>query len=578
MKRLCFAILTCIFCLGIRICSGQPILVYTLCSQDDRCALYDEAVAVACMQGLYNRKGAEMYVLSELSPQPAYWLQLFLGAGYWLENRTTEHVADLDSLFERVRNQVAGAVIWDPTVPATLNVATTVAGVERGIVMSPEFAAQYLERWALPVLRDFRGMFTGAMTGSAKNDAYRWAIDNYLSKGLCDKHRLFICEDAYSTRQRGIVDYVVVRDWAVKNAAFVFDLSPWGDEVPQDDPAQPIGTDLATYKAILEENLKQTKGRIMTEISGFFAFSKYANTEDHPSSHDPVPTEWESVWLMSPYNCYQNTVAGNCYNQSFHSQAPNGRLRQQRPVPERPVEKKTYVCILMADYDSTTPLYEFLPKFWADSARGSMPFIWGINPNLSETYPDIIEHLYRTASDKDWFGADASAAGYMNPSRIRPEHLPLFIRHNRKFYRRLDMSWSPMVLDWKVPSEHVKEAFSRFSPDGLATIVYDFHTNRHIQENLGPEPHLYKGMPVLTLHNDTGGLPEPEECAELMSRCIPAEDGGRTSFHMFRIVWTTPSEVIESIKRLKRLRPDLAVEVVDPCTFTSLFRKYYGQK
>lgn len=135
--------------------------------------------------------------------------------------------------------------------------------------MSPEFAAQYLERWALPVLRDFRGMFTGAMTGSAKNDAYRWAIDNYLSKGLCDKHRLFICEDAYSTRQRGIVDYVVVRDWAVKNAAFVFDLSPWGDEVPQDDPAQPIGTDLATYKAILEENLKQTKGRIMTEISGF---------------------------------------------------------------------------------------------------------------------------------------------------------------------------------------------------------------------------------------------------------------------------------------------------------------------
>ena len=85
-------------------------------------------------------------------------------------------------------------------------------------------------------------------------------------------------------------------------------------------------------------------------------------------------------------------------------------------------------------------------------------------------------------------------------------------------------------------------------------------------------------MPVLTLHNDTGGLPEPEECAELMSRCIPAEDGGRTSFHMFRIVWTTPSEVIESIERLKRLRPDLAVEVVDPCTFTSLFRKYYGQK
>lgn len=63
----------------------------------------------------------------------------------------------------------------------------------------------------------------------------------------------------------------------------------------------------------------------------------------------------------------------------------------------------------------------------------------------------------------------------MNPNRVKPEYLPLFIDHNRKFYGQLDMTLSPMVLDWDEPSPKVKDAFTKFSPDGLATIVLDFH-------------------------------------------------------------------------------------------------------
>jgi len=67
----------------------------------------------------------------------------------------------------------------------------------------------------------------------------------------------------------------------------------------------------------------------MTELTGFFAFSKYANMPDHKGAHEPVPTEWETVWLISHYNCYQNTVASDCFNQSFHSQAPRRPLKQR---------------------------------------------------------------------------------------------------------------------------------------------------------------------------------------------------------------------------------------------------------
>jgi hypothetical protein len=235
-------------------------------------------------------------------------------------------------------------------------------------------------------LVDLRGLFIGSESGSAKNDAYRWAVRDYLASGLCSSHLICLYEDAFQVRAAGNIRYAVTRDWAIKNRAFVFDLSPWGDEKPADDPNQPLGTDLQTYELILEEVLRQSSGKHMTELAGFFAFSKYSNMPDHKSTHDPVPTEWETVYLISPYNCYQNTVAHDCYNQSFHSHYPFTPLKQHHPKSRPKLRKKTYICFHMSDYDSATPLYNFLPDFWSDKNRGKIPLAWGINPNLIETY------------------------------------------------------------------------------------------------------------------------------------------------------------------------------------------------
>lgn len=54
------------------------------------------------------------------------------------------------------------------------------------------------------LIKVLRGMFTGSETGSMKNDAYRWAVREYLSKGLCSGHLLCLNEDPYSTRVKGI--------------------------------------------------------------------------------------------------------------------------------------------------------------------------------------------------------------------------------------------------------------------------------------------------------------------------------------------------------------------------------------
>jgi hypothetical protein len=545
----------------------DAMYVYTLTASGTSAA-YDEAVAAACVQGIVNRDGPRVYVLSSGNARPQFWLDTLSQAPGWLAGKKRVPLADLDALVALAGKRLKGAVVWDPAVPATLNVATTIAGVKDAVALSPELAERSLARWGVPVLEDLRGRFDGAGSGSKKNDAYRWAVKEYLAKGLCSPHLLCLFEDSAQVRDAGAAGYVVTRDWAVTHRAFVFDLSPWGDEKPKDDPDQPLGTDLDTYNMILDETLRQSAGQQMTELTGFFSFWKYSNVPGFASKHEPVPTEWETVYLISPYNCYQNTISSDCYNQSFHAHAPLAPLEQRRPAPRENLESKAYLCILMADYDSATPLYDFMPKLWNDPGRGKIPLAWGINPNLLETYPDVIEYFYRTATPNDFFTSDASAAGYMNPNRVKPEYLPLFAKHNKTFFDRADMTIAPMVLDWDQPTDAVKDAFTQFAPDGYATIVMDLHEKGGVT----PQPHVWKGMPVTELLNDTCNFANPKQTADAMYGAIKKRGNPRPGFHFFRIVWTPPSLIIESLDTLRKDYPEIEFEVVDPYTFFALFK------
>lgn len=552
---------------------AQALYQYTL-SADGTVQAYDEALAVAALQGIINSSGPRLYVFSRKDDRPKYWLEILSRPGRWLHGRRLETIANLDGLVKLAGNHLRGAVIWDPAVPASVNVATTIAGVERGVILSPDLADRYVTRWKLPVLGDLRGKFTGKETGSKKNDAYRWAIREYLTQGRCSAHWICLYEDSFSTRARGDIGYVITRDWAVRNQAFVFDLSPWGDETPGDDPRQRPGTDLETYRMLLAEILRQSDGKQMTELAGFFAFAKYSNVPGHKSSHDPVPTEWETVWLISPYNCYQNTIASDCYNQSLHCQAPWKQLRQSRPaVATAKPANRAYVTILMADYDSATPLYSFMPKHWDDPRRGEVPLAWGINPNLTETYPDIISYLYETASASDHFASDASAAGYMNPNRVSERYLPLFVEHNKRFFRATDMTIAPMVLDWDQPTAAVKDAFAQFAPDGFATIVMDLHG----KGGRPPKPHVWKGMPVTELLNDACNFAGPDATAEILYSQLKNRPTDKPSFYFFRIVWVGPSDILRTIQALRNRHPDVDFEVVDPYRFFAMVKSQVGQ-
>jgi hypothetical protein len=157
----------------------------------------------------------------------------------------------------------------------------------------------------------------------------------------------------------------------------------------------------------------------------------------------------------------------------------------------------------------------------------------------------------------------------MNPNRIRKEYLPLFVRHNRQFFREAGMTMAPMVLDRDPPSPDVKDAFQQFAPDGYATIIANVLGGR----GTFPPPQVWKGMPIMELLNDTCNSKQSGPIADIMANVIKGRGNVLPGFYFFRTTWVSPTAVAGAIALLQRQHPDLNCEVLGPRDFFVLYKE-----
>ena len=75
----------------------------------------------------------------------------------------------------------------------------------------------------------------------------------------------------------------------------------------------------------------------------------------------------------------------------------------------------------------------------------------------------------------------------------------------------------------------------------------------------------------MNLINSTCNFSNVEEEAQIMSREIKTQ-GTEPSYYIFRIVWTSPERVYKTVERLKELRPELDIEVLDGYNFFHYFK------
>ena len=554
---------------------------------------YDTLKLVASLQGLVNRDAPRLAIrLLGGSGQSGpvnvddYWLEI-LRQG-WLKDREITRIDSVDALWASFPEALTGAVLWDPKVPATSNVASTICGVE-GWLPVRAGSALYDQVVAagpkLVVKISLVDRFDGHESGSAKCDAYRWAKGEYLDKGRCNDALLAYCVDAFSQApkvpgfQYPDLDNAVLanQDYYVARKAFFFDLSAWADEAPNDDPGQPLGTDRATFAAILKSLAEQNGGKKIATLSGFTPWNqKYTDHGNAGGKHGGVPTEWEHAALVSSYNAVMDADAlgqSGLANASAYQHYPLKAHYTQTPPPPRPLEAKTYVLVYMGDYDASAWISRNIPNVWDDPARGTIPMAWAFNPNLCDRVPYVFDHVFATKTDQDWFIGGDSGAGYLNPNLLTgdrlgsglPDALDLWVAHNEKYYSRFDYSITGFVINGfhgDMPLK-VQEAYAKFSPRGVGM-------------QLGFAQPLVAGTPFVRHARDL--YPDPSHLEGAVAEVMASATGSEPQFLIFRMILQKPATVAALAERLKTDHPERHWDFCDPYTFFDLYTQHAGAK
>jgi len=574
--------------------------------------VWDTMHLLAALQGLVNRESPRLYLFycQQFGVKTDhFWFDWFRGEDGWLRAAEVRGVDRLDELIEKFRGDFDGLVVYDGNVPATANVASTAAGVERLLPVRYDATTNSLfsrltQQHHLPVKLwlvrpDGTPKFTGRgripdldepSTGSAKIDAYRWAIARYLRPGRCGAGVAAYYVDAFwlNRPQQGQSDLHTLsnHDWFIARRAFFFDLSPWGDEAPVDDPGQPSGADKGCLLEVLRLLYLNADGG-MVRIGGFPPWPFKYTTHGHAGKHDGVPTEWEFTRLISQFNAYKEADAaglGAIANASFSTHYPlQERYAQPNAKPDAAawrarglitadgkVAARLYVGHYVGDYDSPSWLYKAVPAFFQDAKRGQVPLGWAFDPNLADRAPQALVYAYRHATTNDFFIAGDSGAGYLNPRglTVRPDSglpsgLKVWAAYCQRYFARWDMSITGFMLDGASGASTETEfaAYAHFSPDGAGT---------HFEKG----PAMHTGMPTCPERD----LPDSAEAAARFIAEQAKLSPGRPSFLWARSILKSPGWYAEVSRLLRERHPEAAVEVVDPYTFFGLIRIHlHGQ-
>jgi hypothetical protein len=567
--------------------------------------LWDTVHAVSALQGLANRNAPQFYIFycSEFGVDTdQFWFDWYRGEDGWLKNSTLQPLKSIQEAVTQFRSVVKGLVVYDPNVPATSNLASTAAGCDDLIPVrydpAPGTVYDLLVReMKLPVRLwlvnpDGTSKFTGhgdipdgvgPSSGSAKVDCYRWALKNLLPR--CGKGIAAYYIDSYWLKHPRRADPTMHtlsnHDYFIARKAFFFDLAPWGDEKPNDDPGSPTGLEKKAFLEVMEAISKYSDRQIL-RVGGFPPWPfKYTKQSEPPAGHDGVETEWEFGRLISQFNGYMEADAAGLSamaNASFSTAYPlPARLPQPNPKPgpdqwkkrgylaeDGGVAARFYVGHYVGDYDSPAWLYKAVPVFFRDPARGGAPMGWAFDPNLIDRAPQAFAYAYRHATTNDFFIAGDSGAGYLNPRSltVRPESglpsgLEAWGKHCARYYDRLGMSITGFMIDGSggASTETEFQAYQRFSPDGAGT---------HFERS----PRVFAGMATFPEED----LPEDIDKAAAVLAAAARKNSGHPGFFWARSILKTPKWYVDLGHRLAQSYPDLKIEVVDPYTFFGLVR------
>ncbi len=335
---------------------------------DIRSMTPEQQLLLTSLQGIVNRTQPRIYLIS--GDTDRFWLQQMQNQGS--TDRPIE-VADPLSLVATFRSSVKGAVVPDPRVYISPNIAATIAGLDHLVVATPALAAQL----GLPIKSDLRGRF--------QDDA---SALRYVRTTLMPRLNpyLSICLDP-PLLGNGSLDQII----AAKGLAF------WiTGPKQQNKPGADMNAELAEIKEIF------ARQPLNSVVRGFWWHGEGNGLDE--SAGVSLGSRFGKVTIVSDY----------VRNLSVLSGVPKSSLKQkpQQPTPQLD-PSKVYIAFTMSDGDNISTWFGYFRKYFDDPLHGSFPVGWGMAPGLLDVAPTIAQWYYNHSTPQDEFLCDVSGAAYI---------------------------------------------------------------------------------------------------------------------------------------------------------------------
>jgi hypothetical protein len=365
------------------------------------------------LQGLVNRtsrvdaKGARqrIYLRQGVNdPSADLWMsEMNRQCGGVKENATN----DLEGLLQKYKSEIKSLIIIKPELPDTINLATSLAGIERGLVVSPELAKRVCaalgeskNRLKIVDLRKYG--FT------SKHDVYDYALEQVWPRL---NHRVFFNLDPQDSGH--------LRDYAVALGGMVAWLDP--TEAP-DNRIALLDPSIGHESRLLQKMFSQMKeAHGVTTLMGWFDNG----------------LELPGISLAAKYGV---TVAAS--NWSNNLSVLGGALPDLEPPgeapPRPPLRNKVYVMLVGSDGDNLQRLQN-AQATWDWPTRGGIAFNWTVSPLLVH-FPVILNYYRRTMAPHDYLISGPSGPGYTYPDLWQRALLKAYMELTGRYMTRAGLS------------------------------------------------------------------------------------------------------------------------------------------
>jgi len=324
---------------------------------------------LTCFQGLVNRKQTRLYLIH--SKQDKFWLNYYKDQF----DIDFEVVDNIERIIVTYADEISGYVVYDPNMPHSMNIATTLGAIKNGVPVSNKLE-EYAIGLGLKKIDDLSGRWENLY------QAYDWALENLFPQSnqqimaqLCVHH------------PHWPTSTFVNRDYVIAHNILSVDLS--SSERDKGD----YNLLRKFYEAYPEE----------TVVMGW---------------HCVRDKEHEAIALSSEYGHYGMCTLRTS-NLTVHTslQLKENVSYKQRSVNKHKltVEDKVYIAYMATDGDAAWFVQNLINTDWANPMHGEFKYNWGFLPMAYDLLPGMVKYYLENMKSNDYFVAGPSGATYTYP-------------------------------------------------------------------------------------------------------------------------------------------------------------------